>query len=42
MTRVERIAPIVAALGIELDEEDLALLDNEFPPPEGPSALSIV
>ena len=41
-SRVERIAPIVAALDIELDEEDLALLDNEFPPPEGPSALSIV
>jgi len=41
-SRMERIAPIVAALGIELDEDDLALLDHEFPPPDGPSALSIV
>lgn len=41
-SRVERIRPIVAALDIELDEDDLALLDHEFPPPDGPSALSIV
>lgn len=41
-SRMERIAPIVAALDIELDDEDLALLDHEFPPPDGPSALSIV
>ena len=41
-SRAERIKPIVAALDIELDEDDLALLDHEFPPPDGPSALSIV
>lgn len=41
-SRVERIDPIVAALDIELDSDDLALLDHEFPPPDGPSALSIV
>ncbi len=40
--RAERIGPIFAALDVELDEEDLALLDHEFPPPDGPSALSIV
>jgi diketogulonate reductase-like aldo/keto reductase len=41
-SRVERIDPIVAALDIELDDDDLALLDHEFPAPDGPSALSIV
>lgn len=41
-SRMERIGPIVAALDVELDEDDLALLDHEFPPPDGPSALSIV
>ncbi len=41
-SRVERIAPIVAALDVELDQDDLALLDHEFPSPDGPSALSIV
>ena len=40
-SRVERVAPIVAALDVELDQDDLALLDHEFPPPDGPSALSI-
>jgi len=41
-SRTERIGPIIAALDVELDEDDLALLDHEFPPPGGPSALSIV
>ncbi|NNJ74696.1 MAG: aldo/keto reductase [Anderseniella sp.] len=41
-SRVERIDPIVAALEVELDDDDLALLDHEFPAPDGPSALSIV
>lgn len=41
-SRVERVDPIVAALDIELDDDDLALLDHEFPAPDGPSALSIV
>ena len=41
-SRAERIGPIVAALDVELDEDDMALLDHEFPPPGGPSALSIV
>lgn len=40
-SRVERVAPIVSALDVELDHDDLALLDHEFPPPDGPSALSI-
>ena len=40
-SRMERIAPIVAALDVELDQDDLALLDHEFPAPDGPSALSI-
>ncbi len=40
-SRVERVAPILAALDVELDQDDLALLDHEFPPPDGPSALSI-
>lgn len=38
----ERITPIMAALDVILDSEDLALLDDEFPAPEGPSALAIV
>ena len=41
-SRTERIDPIVAALEVELDDDDLALLDHEFPAPDGPSALSIV
>lgn len=41
-SRAERIDPIVAALEVELDDDDLALLDHEFPAPDGPSALSIV
>lgn len=41
-SRKERVDPIVAALDIELDAEDLSLLDHEFPAPDGPSALSIV
>ncbi len=41
-SRAERIDAIVAALDVELDDDDLALLDHEFPAPDGPSALSIV
>ncbi len=41
-SRPERVDPIVAALDIELDDDDMALLDHEFPAPDGPSALSIV
>jgi len=41
-SRAERIDPIITALDIELDDDDLALLDHEFPPPDSPSALSIV
>ncbi len=41
-SRTERIDPIVAALEVDLDDDDLALLDHEFPAPDGPSALSIV
>ncbi|MEO9876129.1 MAG: aldo/keto reductase [Anderseniella sp.] len=41
-SRTERVDPIVAALEVELDDDDLALLDHEFPAPDGPSALSIV
>jgi hypothetical protein len=32
----------MAALDVRLDAEDLALLDDEFPPPDGPTALAIV
>jgi hypothetical protein len=32
----------VAALDVKLDDEDLALLDDEFPPPDGPTSLAIV
>lgn len=41
-SRPERIGPIMAALDVKLDTEDLALLDDEFPPPDGPTALAIV
>lgn len=41
-SRPERIGPIMAALDVKLDAEDLALLDDEFPPPDGPTALAIV
>jgi diketogulonate reductase-like aldo/keto reductase len=41
-SRAERIDPIMAALDVRLDAEDLALLDDEFPPPDGPTALAIV
>ena len=41
-SRPERIGPILAALEVKLDAEDLALLDDEFPPPDGPTALAIV
>jgi len=41
-SRPERLDPIVAALDVKLDAEDLALLDDEFPPPDGPTALAIV
>jgi len=41
-SRPERIDPIVAALEVKLDAEDIALLDDEFPPPDGPTALAIV
>ncbi|MEE4236464.1 MAG: aldo/keto reductase [Anderseniella sp.] len=41
-SRPERIEPILAALDVTLDAEDLALLDDEFPPPDGPTALAIV
>jgi diketogulonate reductase-like aldo/keto reductase len=41
-SKAERVAAIVAALDVKLDENDLELLDAEFPPPDGPSALSIV
>ena len=41
-SRAERIDPIMAALDVQLDAEDLALLDDEFPPADGPSALAIV
>ena len=40
--RPERIGPIMAAPGVKLDAEDLALLDDEFPPPDGPTSLAIV
>lgn len=40
--RPERIEPIMAALDVNLDAEDLALLDDEFPPPDGPTSLAIV
>jgi diketogulonate reductase-like aldo/keto reductase len=40
--RPERIEPIMAALKVRLDAEDLALLDDEFPPPDGPTSLAIV
>ena len=40
--RPERIEPIMAALDVTLDAEDLALLDDEFPPPDGPNSLAIV
>ena len=32
----------IAALDIELDPGDLALLDAEFPPPSGPSHLEML
>ncbi len=41
-SKPERIDPIVAALDVKLDDEDLALLDDEFPPPDGPTSLAIV
>jgi len=41
-SRLERIDPIMAALDVKLDDEDLALLDDEFPPPDGPTSLAIV
>jgi diketogulonate reductase-like aldo/keto reductase len=41
-SRPERIDPIMDALGVKLDSDDLALLDDEFPPPDGPAALAIV
>ncbi len=41
-SRPERIDPIVAALDVKLDAEDLALLNDEFPAPDGPTALAIV
>lgn len=41
-SRPERIEPILASLDVKLDAEDLALLDDEFPPPDGPTALAIV
>lgn len=41
-SRIERLPAIIAALDVKLDDADLELLDDEFPAPEGPSALSIV
>ncbi len=40
-SRVERVDEIRAALDVELDKDDLDLLNDEFPGPDGPSALSI-
>jgi diketogulonate reductase-like aldo/keto reductase len=40
-SKLERLSAIAAALDVELDKDDLAMLDHEFPPPDGPQALSI-
>ena len=39
--RVERVRENLAAVDIELDDEDLTALDEAFPPPDGPVRLGM-
>ena len=39
--RVERVRENLAALDIELDDDDLAALDATFPPPDGPMRIGM-
>jgi diketogulonate reductase-like aldo/keto reductase len=41
-SKADRVREFVRALAIELDKEDLALIDREFPPPKRKTPLDIV